>query len=226
VIRVVVVDDQPVVRAGVVRILGPDDGFDVVAQLDDGDEVVGALATIEADLVLMDVRMRRVSGPDAVRRLRERPGDGGEPPVLMFTTFDDDDALWGALDAGAAGFILKDCGAEDLIAACRTVAAGGAWLDPQVAPRVMAAFRRQVVPQIRRRARVEQLTGREHDVLRHMARGATNAEIADRLTVGEATVKSHVGAIFTKLGVRDRAAAIVFAYDHGLVEPGSPPGAD
>jgi len=146
--------------------------------------------------------------------------------VLMFTTFDDDDALWGALDAGAAGFILKDCGAEDLIAACRTVAAGGAWLDPQVAPRVMVAFRRQVVPQIRQRARIDQLTGREHDVLRHMARGATNAEIADRLIVGEATVKSHVGVIFTKLGVRDRAAAIVFAYDHGLVEPGSGPGPD
>lgn len=226
-IRVVVVDDQPVVRAGVVRILGPEDGFDVVAQLDDGDQVANTLAAVQADLVLMDVRMRRVNGPDAVRRLRERAGDGeDDPPVLMFTTFDDDDALWGALDAGAAGFILKDCTAEDLIAACRTVAAGGAWLDPQVAPRVMAAFRRQVVPQIRQRARADQLTGREHDVLRHMARGATNAEIADRLAVGEATVKSHIGSIFTKLGVRDRAAAIVFAYDHGLVEPAPRRGAD
>jgi DNA-binding NarL/FixJ family response regulator len=143
----------------------------------------------------------------------------------MFTTFDDDDILWSALDAGAAGFILKDCAAEELIAACRTVAAGGAWLDPQVAPRVMSTFRRQVVPRIRQRALADQLTGREHDVLRHMARGATNAEIADRLAVGEATVKSHVGAIFSKLGVRDRAAAIVFAYDHGLVEPAPGPGA-
>jgi DNA-binding NarL/FixJ family response regulator len=222
-IRVVIVDDQPVVRAGVVRILGPEDGFDVVAQLDDGDQVPDALAGTEADLVLMDVRMRRVNGPDAVRLLRER--DDAAPPVLMFTTFDDDDILWSALDAGAAGFILKDCAAEELIAACRTVAAGGAWLDPQVAPRVMSTFRRQVVPRIRARALADQLTGREHDVLRHMARGATNAEIADRLAVGEATVKSHVGAIFSKLGVRDRAAAIVFAYDHGLVEPTRGPGA-
>jgi DNA-binding NarL/FixJ family response regulator len=223
VIRVVIVDDQPVVRAGVARILGPDDGFTVVAELDDGDQVAGALAERpgDVDLVLMDVRMRRMSGPDAVRHLRATgTGAAGEPPpVLMFTTFDDDDALWGALDAGAAGFVLKDRAAEELIAACRTVAAGGAWLDPQVAPRVMASFRRQVLPQIRERARAEQLTGREHDVLRHMARGATNTEIADRLAVSEATVKSHVGAIFSKLGMRDRAAAIVFAFDHGLVEP-------
>ena len=221
-IRVVIVDDQPVVRAGVARILGPDDGFEVVADLDDGDQVVAALAERPADLVLMDVRMRRVGGPEAVRLLRERGGD--TPPVLMFTTFDDDDVLWSALDAGAAGFILKDCAAEDLIAACRAVAAGGAWLDPQVAPRVMATFRRQVVPWIRDRARADQLTEREHDVLRHMARGATNGEIAGRLAVSEATVKSHVGSIFSKLGVRDRAAAIVFAFDHGLVEPGRPPG--
>ena len=223
-IRVVIVDDQPVVRAGVARILGPEDGFTVVAELDDGDQVVGALGGdgIEADLVLMDVRMRRMSGPDAVRHLRDDSAGLGEPPpVLMFTTFDDDDALWGALDAGAAGFVLKDRAAEELIAACRTVAAGGAWLDPQVAPRVMTAFRRQVLPQIRERARAERLTGREHDVLRHMARGATNGEIADRLAVSEATVKSHIGAIFSKLGVRDRAAAIVFAFDNGLVEPGT-----
>jgi DNA-binding NarL/FixJ family response regulator len=223
VIRVVIVDDQPVVRAGVVRILGPDDGFEVVAQLDDGDQVLRTLAHQAADLVLMDVRMRRVSGPDAVRLLSDLAGEA--PPVLMFTTFDDDEILWSALDAGAAGFILKDCAAEDLIAACRAVAAGGAWLDPQVAPRVMAAFRRQVVPHLRQRARADLLSEREHDVLRLVARGATNGEIASRLSVGEATVKSHVGSIFAKLGVRDRAAAIVFAYDNGLVEPGvGPPG--
>jgi DNA-binding NarL/FixJ family response regulator len=217
VIRVLIVDDQPVVRAGVMRILGPGDGFEVVAELDDGDQVVEAVTTHRPDLVLMDVRMRRLDGVSATRRLRAEVGD--EPPVLVLTTFDDDDALWGALDAGAAGFVLKDAAAEDLIAAARAVAGGAAWLDPKVAPRVLDAFRANVRPRLAEAALIPNLTGREHDVLRLMARGATNAEIAERLIVGEATVKSHVGAIFTKLGVRDRAAAIVFAYDHGIVDP-------
>jgi DNA-binding NarL/FixJ family response regulator len=217
VIRVLIVDDQPVVRAGVMRILGPGDGFEVVAELDDGDQVVEAVTTHRPDLVLMDVRMRRLDGVSATRRLRAEVGD--EPPVLVLTTFDDDDALWGALDAGAAGFVLKDAAAEDLIAAARAVAGGAAWLDPKVAPRVLDAFRANVRPRLAEAALIPNLTGREHDVLRLMARGATNAEIAERLIVGEATVKSHVGAIFAKLGVRDRAAAIVFAYDHGIVDP-------
>jgi len=216
VIRVVIVDDQPVVRAGVVRILGPEDGFDVVAQLDDGDQVPDALAGTEADLVLMDVRMRRLDGVTATQALAHT---GEAPPILMFTTFDDDDALWGALDAGAAGFILKDSSAEDLIAAARAVAGGAAWLDPKVAPRVLRAFHTNVRPHLAASARVAELTDREHEVLRHMARGATNAEIATALIVSEATIKTHVGAVFSKLGVRDRAAAIVFAYDHGIVEP-------
>jgi len=216
VIRVLIVDDQPVVRAGVARILGPDDGFEVVAECDDGDEVVDAVAAHRPDLVLMDVRMRRLDGVSATRALRE---GGDPPPVLVLTTFDDDDALWGALDAGAAGFLLKDTPAEDLIAAARAVAGGAAWLDPKVAPRVLGAFRANVRPRLAEAARISELTDREHDVLRHMARGATNGEIATALIVGEATVKSHVGAIFAKLGARDRAAAIVFAYDHGLVDP-------
>ena len=215
-IRVVIVDDQPVVRAGAARILGPADGFEVVAECDDGDEVVAAVAAHRPDLVLMDVRMRRVDGVTAARSLDR---EGGAPPVLMFTTFDDDDVLWGALDAGAAGFILKDSSAEDLIAAARAVAGGAAWLDPKVAPRVLRAFRTNVRGHLAEGARVSELTDREHDVLRHMARGATNAEIAAALIVSEATVKTHVGAVFSKLGVRDRAAAIVFAYDHGIVGP-------
>jgi DNA-binding NarL/FixJ family response regulator len=215
-IRVVIVDDQPVVRAGVARILGPDDGFEVVAECDDGDQVVSAVAVHRPDLVLMDVRMRRFDGVTATRALA-RTGDA--PPILMFTTFDDDDALWGALDAGAAGFILKDSSAEDLIAAARAVAGGAAWLDPKVAPRVLRAFHTNVRPHLAAAARVTELTEREHDVLRHMARGATNAEIAAALIVSEATIKTHVGAVFSKLGVRDRAAAIVFAYDHGIVAP-------
>jgi DNA-binding NarL/FixJ family response regulator len=215
-IRVVVVDDQPVVRSGIVRILGPDDGFDVVAECGDGDEVAAAVAEHRPDLVLMDVRMRRMDGVTATRML----ADGGSTaPVLVLTTFDDDDALWGALDAGAAGFVLKDASAEDLIAAARAVAGGAAWLDPKVTPRVLTAFRSNVRPRLAEAVRIDELTGREHDVLRLMARGATNGEIAAELFVSEATVKTHVGAIFTKLGVRDRAAAIIFAFDHGLVDP-------
>jgi DNA-binding NarL/FixJ family response regulator len=216
VIRVLVVDDQPIVRAGIARILGPDDGFEVVGECDDGDEVVAAIATVRPDVVLMDVRMRRVDGVAATRLVRQ--GSDG-PPVLILTTFDDDDALWGALDSGAAGFVLKDTSASDLIAATRAVARGAAWLDPKVAPRVLDTFRATVRPRLAEAARIDHLTDREHDVLRLMARGATNNEIARTLIVSEATVKSHVGAIFTKLGVRDRAAAIVFAYDYGLVDP-------
>jgi DNA-binding NarL/FixJ family response regulator len=215
-IRVVVVDDQPVVRSGIVRILGPDDGFKVVAECGDGDEVASAVAEHCPDLVLMDVRMRRMDGVTATRML----ADGGSTaPVLVLTTFDDDDALWGALDAGAAGFVLKDASAEDLIAAARAVAGGAAWLDPKVTPRVLTAFRSNVRPRLAEAVKIDELTGREHDVLRLMARGRTNGEIAAELFVSEATVKTHVGAIFTKLGVRDRAAAIIFAFDHGLVDP-------
>lgn len=215
-IRVLIVDDQPVIRAGVARILGPEDGFEVVGECDDGDEVVAAVAQTEPDLVLMDIRMRRVNGVDATRLLSASQSCA---PVLILTTFDDDDALWGAIDAGAAGFILKDTSANDLLAAARAVAGGAAWLDAKVAPRVLEAFRAHVGPKVAEAVRLGQLTDREHDVLRHMARGATNTEIATSLLVSEATVKSHVGAIFSKLGARDRAAAIVFAYDHGIVDP-------
>lgn len=215
-IRVLIVDDQAVVRAGVARILSAEDGFEIVAEREDGDEVAAAVTELRPDLVLMDVRMRRVDGVTATRIVSELPEP---PPVLVLTTFDDDDALWGALDAGAAGFTLKDTSAEDLIAAARAVAGGAAWLDPKVAPRVLTAFRAHVRPRLGEAARLPALTDREHDVLLHMARGATNSEIAARLHVSEATVKTHVGAIFAKLGARDRAAAIVYAYDHGIVDP-------
>ena len=140
--------------------------------------------------------------------------------VLVLTTFGEDEVLWGVIEAGAAGFVLKDSTAEDLIAAVRAVAGGAAWFDPAVAPRLLERYRRVVAPAARDAARLDLLTDREHDVLRLMARGATNAEIGATLFVAEATVKTHVGSIFGKLGVRDRAAAIVFAYDHGVVTPG------
>jgi len=218
VIRVVIVDDQAVVRAGVARILGPEDGFDIVAECEDGDEVPDAVAEHRPDVVLMDVRMRRVDGVAATRALAATEAAA---PVLVLTTFDDDDVLWGALEAGAAGFVLKDASAEELIAATRAVAGGGAWLDPDVTGRVLGRVRgaRPSAPGAGT-GRVPALTAREHDVLRLMATGATNVEIARALYVSEATVKTHVGSIFSKLAVRDRAAAIVYAYDHGVVGTG------
>lgn len=217
-ISVVLVDDQAIVRAGVARILGPDDGFEVVAECSDGDEVVDAVIRTHPDVVLMDVRMARVDGLAATRRLVAEVS--AAPPVLVLTTFDEDEVLWGALEAGASGFILKDTRADDLITAARAVAEGGAWFDPAVTPRVLSAYRRAVLPGRRQRERLDLITEREHDVLRLIARGATNAEVAAALFVSEATVKSHIGSIFTKLGVRDRAAAIIFAFDHAVVTPG------
>jgi DNA-binding NarL/FixJ family response regulator len=218
VIRIVLVDDQELARAGLERILGSEDDMSIVAECDDGAQALDALEMHHPDVVVMDLRMRVMNGIEATRRIR----DGEGPPVLILTTFDDDDALWGAIDAGAAGFVLKDASAQELIRAVRTVASGAAWIDPQVMPRVLAVYRSTVLPQARRQERAAELTDREHDVLRLIAGGATNAEIADALHVSAGTVKSHVGSIFTKLGVRDRAGAIVYAYQHGIASPPGP----
>jgi DNA-binding NarL/FixJ family response regulator len=220
VIRVALVDDQAIIRAGLARILSPADGFEVVAECGDGRQAVEELPALHPDVVLMDVRMPVLDGIAATVQLRA----ANDPlEVLVLTTFGEDEVLWGAIEAGAAGFVLKDSSAEDLIAAVRAVAGGAAWFDPAVAPRLLERYRQVVAPAAREAARIELLTEREHDVLRLMARGATNAEIAAALNVAEATVKTHVGSIFAKLGVRDRAAAIVFAYDHGVVTPGATP---
>ena len=219
-IRVALVDDQAMVRSGLARILSAADGFEVVAECADGQQAVEDLPALHPDVILMDIRMPKLDGIEATARLRET----AEPaPVLALTTFGEDEVLWGAIEAGTAGFILKDSSAEDLIAAARAVAGGGAWFDPAVAPRVLRRYRELVAPATRDAARLDLLTEREHAVLRLMARGATNAEIASSLHVAEATVKTHVGSIFTKLDVRDRAAAIVFAYDHGVISPGATP---
>jgi DNA-binding NarL/FixJ family response regulator len=217
VIRVALVDDQAIVRAGLARILSPADGFEVIAECADGREALDELPALKPDVVLMDIRMPVLDGIAATAGLREAT----DTVVLVLTTFGEDEVLWGALEAGAAGFVLKDSSAEDLIAAVRAVAAGAAWFDPAVAPRILEHYRRRVAPAGRQAARLELLSEREREVLRLMARGATNGEIATALYVAEATVKTHIGSIFGKLGVRDRAAAIVFAYDHGVVTPGA-----
>jgi DNA-binding NarL/FixJ family response regulator len=216
-IRVALVDDQAIVRAGLARILSPADGFDVVAECADGRQAVQELPALRPEVVLMDVRMPVLDGIAATEQLRQ---EVESIAVLVLTTFGEDEVLWGALEAGAAGFVLKDSSAEELIAAVRAVAAGAAWFDPAVAPRILEHYRRRVAPSAREATRLELLTERERDVLRLMARGASNGEIAAALYVAEATVKTHIGSIFGKLGVRDRAAAIVFAYDHGVVTPG------
>jgi DNA-binding NarL/FixJ family response regulator len=215
VIRLLLVDDQELVRAGLRGILRESFGFEVVGECADGDEVVDAARRLSPDVVVMDVRMRRVDGVTATRRLRaERP----DLPVLALTTFDDDEALAGMLRAGASGFVLKGVPAEDLHQAVRAVSAGDGWLDPGVTSRVLDGFRAAPTgaPAARR---LGELTDREREVLTLIAQGATNGEIAGRLYIGEGTVKTHVNHIFTKLDLRDRAAAIIFAYDNGLVGP-------
>ncbi|MFD3703857.1 response regulator [Nocardia sp. NPDC058658] len=216
VVTVLVVDDQELVRGGLRRILRRRDGF-AINECADGDEVAAAIAAQRPDVVLMDLRMKRVGGIDATRLLRARPD---APPVLVLTTFDDDQLLSGALRAGAAGFLLKDSPAEDLIRAVRTVAGGGAWLDPSVTGRVLTAYRTVKPVGTRTDRRLGDLTAREYEVLELIASGRVNSEIAAELGISEVTVKSHVGHIFGKLDLRDRAAAIVFAFDHGVVTPG------
>jgi DNA-binding NarL/FixJ family response regulator len=220
VIRVLLVDDQPLVRAGLQRILHRRFGFEIVAEADDGAAALAAAAAHRPDVVVMDIRMRGMDGVEATRCLRQ---DQDGPPVLVLTTFDDDEVLSGALRAGASGFALKDAPGEDLIKAVTAVASGDGWLDPAVTGRVLTSYRDGAPSRSAGDAinAIEGLTPRELDVLRLIGRGATNAEIAEQLYVGEGTVKTHVGHIFAKLGLRDRAAAVVFAFDQGLVEPRS-----
>jgi DNA-binding NarL/FixJ family response regulator len=215
VIRVLLVDDQPLVRTGLRRILRPRAGFEVVGECDDGDEVEAAVRAHRPDVVVMDVRMKRVDGAEATRRLRARGG----PPVLVLTTFDDDDVLAASLRAGANGFQLKDAPGEELVMAVRAVADGDAWLDPAVTGRILGGFRGSTPPARGGVSSTAPLTARELDVLRLVARGSSNAEIANQLVIGEVTVKTHLGNILSKLGLRDRAAAIVYAFDMGLVSP-------
>jgi DNA-binding NarL/FixJ family response regulator len=215
-IRVLLVDDQELVRTGLRGILRPQFGFDVVGECPDGRSVIPSVESLTPDVVLMDVRMPAVDGVQATRALRQREAS---PPVLALTTFDDDEVLSGMLRAGASGFVLKGVPAEDLHRAVREVAGGGAWLDPAVTGRVLTAYRSAAPPRAARDADLGTLTSREREVLGLIGQGRTNGEIAGRLVVSEGTVKTHINHLFTKLQLRDRAAAVVFAFDHDLVTP-------
>lgn len=218
-IRLLLVDDQELVRAGLRLILSTEADLEIVGEAADGQAALDVAATSRPDVVLLDMRMPVLDGIGATRVLAA----GGEaaPRVLALTTYDDDEVLWGALRAGAAGFVLKDAPAAEMVAAIRVTARGGAWLDPRVAERVLRVVRDQRAPDRGPRTSIDALSEREVEVLRLVARGATNPEIAESLYVSERTVKGHISGIFAKLGVRDRAAAIICAYDAGLVNPDS-----
>jgi DNA-binding NarL/FixJ family response regulator len=211
VIRVMLADDQRVVREGLGTLLGLLDGIELVATAADGEEALALAASFEPDVALMDLRMPRLDGIEAIRRLAER---GELPRAIALTTYADDASVLGALRAGARGYLTKDAGAEEILAAVQAVARGEAALDPSVQHHVVAALagpEPAVEPEL-----PDELTPREAEVLALIAEGLTNTEIAERLVVSAATVKTHVNHIFAKAGVRDRAQAVVYAYSHGL----------
>lgn len=214
---VLIADDQALVRGGFHSILSGQEDIEVVGEAADGAEAVEAAERLRPDVVLMDVRMPGVDGIEATRRIVAR---GLPSRVLVLTTFDVDDYVYEAMRAGASGFLLKTAPPRQLADAVRTVAAGDALLAPSVTRRLVEQFVRRPPPGAAVPPGLEELTGRELDVLRLLARALSNAEIAAELVVSEATVKSHVNRILGKLRLRDRAQAIVLAYETGLVEPG------
>ncbi|MGH9230583.1 MAG: response regulator [Acidimicrobiales bacterium] len=222
-VRIVVVDDQEVVRAGFAALLGTQADFTVVGTAADGAEALQVCRDRHPDVVLMDVRMPTMDGVEATARLTAEASDGAAPRVVILTTFDLDEHVYDALSAGASGFLLKDVTAERLFDAVRVVAAGGALLAPMVTRRLIAEFARQrprpAAEPSRGEALTRVLTPREVEVLRLVAEGLSNSEIAARLFLGEETVKTHVSRMLRKLGLRDRTQAVIAAYESGLVTP-------
>ncbi len=221
--RIVVVDDQDVVRAAFEVLLATQPDFAVVGSACDGEQAVRLCRELRPDVVLMDIRMPGMDGIAATRRILSAPGPrggGSVPRVLILTTFDLDEHVYDALDAGASGFLLKDATAERLFDAVRVVAAGQALLAPTVTRRLVAEFSRLRVRRREPDAALRTLTARETEVLRLIAEGLSNPEIAARLLVGEETVKSHVSRVLAKLALRDRTQAVVVAYESGLIVPG------
>jgi DNA-binding NarL/FixJ family response regulator len=214
-IRVLLADDQALVRTGFRMILKAEDDLEVVGEAGDGAQAVDAARRLSPDVVVMDVRMPHMDGLEATRRILS--GGGGAARVLMLTTFDLDEYVFEALRAGASGFLLKDGPADQLVAAIRAVAGGGALLAPTVTRRLIEEFAKRPAAGDAPIEALAELTPRELGVLERLARGLSNAEIAAELVVGEATVKTHVARILSKLGLRDRTQAVVFAYESGLV---------
>jgi len=213
-VRVVIADDQRLVRTGFRVILGAD-GIDVVGEAADGVEAVQQAVALGPDVVLMDVRMPKLDGLQATRLVLARTACR----VLILTTFDADEYVYEALRSGASGFLLKDAPAEQLLAAVRCVAAGDALIDPSVTRRMIGRFTRALAPAPGLPEQLRHLTARELDVLRLLAAGSSNQEIARELVVEDSTVKTHVGRVLTKLGLRDRVQAVVLAYETGFVVP-------
>jgi len=216
-VKVAIADDQAMVRAGLALILGSEEGIEVVAEATDGEEAVAVTRDTSPDVILMDVQMPRLDGIAATRAILE---EGLATRVLILTTFERDDYIFEALRSGASGFLLKNSPPEELIRAVRAVAAGDALLAPAVTRRVIAGYAR-AAGRSRDDGRLESLTERETEVLRLLAAGRTNAEVALALDVGEGTVKTHVSHVLNKLELRDRVQAVVFAYESGLVVPGA-----
>ncbi|WRZ91609.1 response regulator transcription factor [Streptomyces sp. NBC_01007] len=216
-IRVLIADDQQMVRQGFTVLLNTHPGIEVIGQAVDGLDAILKVAELAPDVVLMDIRMPELGGIEATRRITT---DTPHIKVLVLTTFDLDEYVYEALRAGASGFLLKDASADQLAEAVRVVAAGDALLAPGITRRLIAEFSRlDSTPRAPLKQRVGDLTERETEVLAHIAQGLSNAEIAQRLVVAEQTVKTHVGRILVKLGLRDRTQAAVFAYESGLIRP-------
>ena len=216
-IRVVVADDQGMVRSGFSVLLNAQPDIEVIGEAVNGQEAIARAAELRPDVILMDVRMPVLDGLHATREITAMPDP---PKILVLTTFDLDDYVYEALRAGASGFLLKDASATELANAVRLVAAGDALLAPGVTRRLIAEFARMGAPRSPTRKQIDGLTERESEVLALVARGMSNAEIADHLVVAEQTIKTHVGRILMKLGLRDRTQAVVLAYESGLVHPG------
>jgi len=216
-LRVVIADDQALVRAGFRMILDAQVDIEVVAEACDGEEAVAAWRRLRPDVILMDVRMPRLDGLEAARRMLEDGSNGCR--ILMLTTFDLDEYVYTALQVGASGFLLKDVSPEQLIAAVRQVAMGDALLAPSITRRLVERFARPQIAVSPPHSALSSLTPREQEVLRLMARGLSNAEIAEAVFLSEATVKTHVSRILQKMGLRDRVQAVVYAYEAGLVQP-------
>ncbi len=217
-IRILLADDQEMVRAGFRMILGTEDDLEVIGEAHDGEQALWEAERLQPDVVLMDVQMPVVDGLEATRRIVGSSSITATR-VLILTTFERDDYIYEALQAGASGFLLKNASPEELVHGVRVVAAGDALLAPSVTRRLIADMARpRVRPELA--SQLGLLTGREEEVLRGMAGGLSNAELADRLILGEATIKTHVSRVLMKLNLRDRVQAVAFAYESGLVQPG------